>query len=82
MEHWKELLSFECFVTGIAFYEARKKLYSLARVTFCRDPENANDPNAIAVFLDGEQLGFVERCVALHLAPVIDTYKTRLKIVG
>lgn len=37
-----------------------------------RAPDNQYDPNAIEVRLDGVMLGFIQRTVAAHLAPVID----------
>ena len=81
MAHYKEILSFECNITGIRFYTARKKLHSLAKVNLVRELTNDKDPNAISVFLGEQQLGFIERNVAIHLAVVMDMYP-RLKVIG
>jgi len=37
-----------------------------------RDPDNAHDPNAIAVYGGGEQVGWVPRELAAELAPELD----------
>ena len=47
-DEWKELLSVECLVTGIAFYSGSKQLQSLSRVSLVREEF---DCNAIAVYL-------------------------------
>ena len=44
-DEWKELLSVECLVTGIAFYSGSKQL---SRVSLVREEF---DCNAIAVYL-------------------------------
>ena len=77
MEHHKEILSFECNVTGIRFYSGRRKLHSLAKINLVRDKNNDKDTNAVSVFIGEEQLGFIERNVARHLAVLMDTYPRR-----
>ena len=58
-----------------------KIIHSLATVNLVRELTNDKDPNAISVFLGEQQLGFIERNVALHLAVVMDMYP-RLKVIG
>ena len=65
----------------LRFYTARKKLHSLAKVNLVGELTNDKDPNAISVFLGEQQLGFIERNVAIHLAVVMDMYP-RLKVIG
>jgi hypothetical protein len=43
-----------------------------SRLELRRDPDNPHDPNAIAVFAGGEQVGWVPRELAADLAPQID----------
>ena len=81
-ESWKEILSIECFVTGIAFYSRTKKIESLARLEFVREPNNLYDNKAISVFVNGEQLGYVERDVAKYLGPVMDCFLPHIRIIG
>ena len=81
-ESWKELLSHECLVTGVAFYPRKKLVESLARAKFIRHPSNPYDKNAIAVFVNAEQLGYVERGVAKYLSPVMDCFLPHIKIIG
>ena len=82
MDHWKEILSFECNVTGIAFYCGKRKLESLSRVSLVRDSDNPHDHNAVMVLVGGEQLGFIDRVVSRHLAPVMDRFKDTAKFIG
>ena len=81
-DSWKELLSFECNVTGIKFYNGYKRLHSLMSVKLVRKKYNAYDANAIMVIAGGRQLGYVERCVAVYLAPVMDRYDGALMFIG
>ena len=46
-DSWKELLSFECNVTGIKFYKAYKRLHPVMSVKLVREKHNAYDDNAI-----------------------------------
>ena len=78
----KELLSFECNVTGIKFYKAYKRLHPLMGVKLVREKHNAYDDNAIMVVTGGHQLGYIERCAAAYLAPVMDKYGDPLKFIG
>ena len=78
-DSWKELLSFECNVTGINGY---KRLHSLMSVKLVREKYNAYDANAIMVIAGGRQLGYVERCVAAYLAPVMGRFDGALMFIG
>ncbi|HET9030183.1 MAG TPA: helicase-related protein [Candidatus Aquilonibacter sp.] len=47
-----------------------------------RQPDNAHDPNAIAVFFGALQLGFIKAGIAKHIAPLIDDgarYRARIE---
>ena len=46
-----------------------------------RDPDNEHDPNAIAVYAGGEQVGWVPRELAEELAPQLDAGETYSAIV-
>ena len=81
-DDWKELLSVECLVTGIAFYSGSKQLQSLSRVSLVREETNKFDCNAIAVYLGDEQLGYIERNVAKFLAPVFDCFQPHIRMIG
>ena len=74
-DSWKELLSLECNVTGIMFYEGRHSLKSLMKLQLVRERDNKYDKNAIIVMAAGKQLGYVQRSTAYYLAPVMDQYK-------
>lgn len=43
-----------------------------------RDPENAHDPNAIKVLVNGESAGFIPARIAVALAPIMDSGGTVL----
>ena len=79
---WKEILSFECRVSGIAFYHGREKMESLSRLKFRREADNAFDSNAIAVYVANEQLGYVESSVAAVLAQVVDCFEDNILMMG
>ena len=81
-DDWKELLSVECLVTGIAFYSESKQLTSLSRVALVREDTNEFDCNAIAVYLVDKQLGYIERSVARYLAPVMDCFQPHIRVIG
>ena len=81
-EDLKEIVSIECLVTGVAFYEGKNKLESLRRATFIREPANPHDEFAIAVMVGDEQLGYVEKNVARYLAPIMDCFQSHIKIIG
>ncbi len=50
-------------------------------VLLVREPHNAYDPNAVAVTVDGETVGFIPRQDAALLAPVLDTGRPHTAIV-
>ena len=75
IDTWKEILSFECRVSGIAFYHGREKMESLSRLKFRREADNAFDSNA---YVANEQLGYVERSVAAVLAQVVDCFEDNI----
>lgn len=41
-------------------------------VSLRREPDNPHDPNAVAVFVHGEQIGYLKREVAERLSALID----------
>jgi single-stranded-DNA-specific exonuclease len=43
-----------------------------AELTIVREPENPHDPNAIAIYYGHLQIGFLNRKMAAHIAPLID----------
>jgi len=44
------------------------------RLSLAREPQNPHDPNAIALFTnEGQQVGYLKRELARHLAPLIDS---------
>ena len=81
-DSWKELLSYECNITGIMFYGSYKSLHSLMRVQLVREKSNLYDRNAIMVVAAGQQLGYIQRSKACHLAPVMDKYDGALVFIG
>ncbi|XP_023748691.1 fanconi-associated nuclease 1 homolog isoform X1 [Lactuca sativa] len=65
------------FIVGRKFGE-EGELHTETSITFCRDPENIKDPNAIKV-LSGESecnkvLGYIPRELAEHLSKLMDTF--------
>lgn len=48
-----------------------------APAVLVRQPENPYDANAVAVFIDGKQVGHMPATTAAKLAPVIDAFMTR-----
>lgn len=69
---------------GVSFEGRQDTIAGLpagAELTLQRQPENAKDPNAIAVRYGGLQIGFLSRGIAAHLAPAIDagaSYRARI----
>jgi single-stranded-DNA-specific exonuclease len=76
-----------CFHTKIAgvSFEGRQDviagLRAGAQLTLARQPDNPYDRNAIAVYYGNLQLGFVNKSIAAHVAPLIDAgarYRARI----
>ena len=68
--------SFATKVVGVTFEGRQAALGSLSEgdeLLLERQPDNAHDPSAIAVFAEtGDQLGFLRRQVAAAIAPAMD----------
>ncbi|CAI9268649.1 unnamed protein product [Lactuca saligna] len=65
------------FIVGRKFGD-EGELHTETNITFCRDPENSKDPNAIKV-LSAESgcnkvLGYIPRELAEHLSKLMDTF--------
>jgi len=60
-------------IAGISFrQEFTKDLKSGDILTLIREPNNQYDPNAIAIFFNGNQLGYVNKFNAESIAPRLD----------
>ncbi|HEY1977407.1 MAG TPA: helicase-related protein [Candidatus Baltobacteraceae bacterium] len=76
--------AFHTKIAGVSFEGRQDVLAGLregVELELRREPENAHDPNAIAVFYGNLQLGFIKRAIAKHIAPVIDggePYRARI----
>ena len=71
-----EAMRFQTKVVGVSF-EGRQAIVSTLRagqeLLVARQPGNAFDANAIAIStLTGQQVGFLRRQIAAHLAPLLD----------
>lgn len=51
--------------------------YSFApeQLEFVSEPENKYDPNAIAVYIDGKQIGYVEKELTAHIREIMENEK-------
>ena len=76
-EDLKEIISIECLVTGVSFCE-KKKLESLRRAMFIREPANPHNEFAIAVMVGDKQLGHIEKNFARYLAPIMVCFQLRM----
>lgn len=71
-------------MVGVSFEGRQDTIAGLpaqAELELQRQPENAKDPNAIAVRYGALQIGFLSRGIAAHLAPAIDggaRYRARI----
>ncbi|MBV8198360.1 MAG: DEAD/DEAH box helicase [Candidatus Eremiobacteraeota bacterium] len=66
---------FHTKIAGVSFEGRQDTIAGLragAALNLRREPENPHDANAIAVHYGNLQLGFLNRQLAAHLAPVID----------
>ncbi len=66
---------FHTKIAGVSFERRQSTIAGLAlgsELQLLREPENAHDPNAIAVAYGNLQLGYINRGIAKHLAPLID----------
>ncbi len=80
-----EASQFHTKLAGVSF-EGRQDVIAGLRVgvdvQLQRQPENEFDPNAVAVFFGALQLGFINKGIAKHIAPVIDAgarYRARIE---
>jgi single-stranded-DNA-specific exonuclease len=67
--------TFHTKIAGVTFEGRQDTIGGLqvgAVLKLERQPGNPHDPNAIAVWYGGLQLGFLNRGIAAHLAPAID----------
>jgi single-stranded-DNA-specific exonuclease len=70
-----DAVRFHTKIAGVSFEGRQDVIAGLragAALELRREPENPHDPNAIAVHYGNLQLGFFNRQLAAHLAPVID----------
>ncbi len=70
-----ESTSFHSKVVGVSFDGRQDVLGGVpdgASLDLIREPENPNDPNAIAVRYGELQLGYIRAAIARHLAPQFD----------
>ncbi len=76
---------FHTKLAGVSFEGRQDVIAGLrvgAAVQLQRQPENRFDENAIAVFFGALQLGFINKGIAKHLAPLIDAgarYQARIE---
>lgn len=61
-------------VTGVTFYTIPwDEIQNNDRLLLVREPDNAFDPNAIAIHLEsGCHIGHINRVIAADLAPLLD----------
>lgn len=80
-----EATSFHSKIVGVSFEGRQDTIAGLregAALELVREPENENDPNAIAVSYGALRLGYIRAGIAKHLAPLVDAgarYRARVE---
>lgn len=67
--------SFPTKVMGVSFEGRQDRVAGLVpglKLELKRQPDNPADPNAVAVWYGGWQIGYLRKQIAKHLAPLID----------
>lgn len=71
----KEILLYEGFVAGFVHYKGNDLLHQMKHsdaLDLVREPENAYDEKAIAVYWQGEKIGFMPQLDNKVLAAILD----------
>lgn len=67
-------------IHGLAYYLARdeiKKVTEGSGLTFCHELDNEHDADAVAIYLDEHQLGYVSRVISTDFLRLINTYQVK-----
>jgi HIRAN domain len=71
----KEILLYEGFVAGFTYYEGKKLLSQMKEgdsLDLLREPDNQYDNKAIAIYWEGQKLGFMPQIDNSVLAAILD----------